>query len=148
MLVIQHIETAWLKNERGAQHGTLRGKTPTAVSLPAGARATNQTDVLLHHIRYARASSTAEEQITVSATAPHKVGCVVVTPTQAGANIRYEWSPYCGGSPVRSQPYGPWKTRLGLGQWCRVRYNGRIVTETTEDCSGSTLRGMRFRSRK
>ena len=32
---------------------------------------------------------------------------------------------------MRSQPYGPWKTRLGLGQWCQVRYNGRIVTETT-----------------
>jgi hypothetical protein len=34
MILIQHIETCWLKNERGAQAGALRDKTPAALPIP------------------------------------------------------------------------------------------------------------------
>ena len=50
MVIVQHIETTWYKNERGAMHGTLRGKTPEAVQIPIDDIAANDEETIVHMI--------------------------------------------------------------------------------------------------
>ena len=63
MILVQFIETTWYKNERGAQHGTLKNKLPEAArfpELPAGAV---KSMFVLHTLKYSRVSSQVLEEI-------------------------------------------------------------------------------------
>ena len=131
MIWIQHIETWWLKNERGAQAGTLRGKTPDSLALPPTAASRSGRALLLHRVQFRRSSSKVDAELLSRPLSPITVGCVHIVPDDTGAQVGLLWSVECGGKPVRWQNGSEPKWRLGSGEWAQFRYNGRIDLEQT-----------------
>ena len=126
MVVIQHIETSWLKNERGAHGGTLRDKTPAALSLPPDATINDATGILLHRVVFGRAAGMPEEQIARLSAGEVAAGCVRVVPGTEVTTVVLAWTPECGGKPIRWQTGREPNWSINRGQWCQLRYNGRI----------------------
>jgi len=131
MILIQHIETWWLKSERGAQAGTLRGKTPVALPVPMEAIPDRATGAVLHQVVYRRTTPVPEMKLTLLPDGGAMVGCVRLMPNAEALNVLLEWTEY-GGSPARWQT-GLEKKNWSIleGQWCQIRYNGRITLERT-----------------
>lgn len=130
MVVIQHIETTWYKNERGAMHGTLRGKTPTAVLIPSEGRTINDNEMIVHTVQYARTTNEIKEQTQIQIGKNLHIGCLHVEASDSGVLVNFTWDYRVGGKPTRWQP-GRKAWMLNQNEWCRVRYNGRLTLEHT-----------------
>ena len=138
MILIQHIETSWLKNERGGRAGTRRGKTPAALPVPTGYNVGGTKNTVLHRVRFGRVTAAPEPEFSELPAEKVAVGCVLVNPAGEGVTVATAWTSQCGGKPMRWQtglePWQAWLDRewlISQGQWCQIRYNGRIDLDHT-----------------
>lgn len=138
MLVIQHIQTTWLKNERGAMHGTLKGKTPKALIIPISGAAPKSVETLVHSVQFTRTSIDVREKIQIRSGKNLHIGSLHVEYKESSAVVDFIWDYRNGGKPVRWQKERKAWT-LNDNEWCRVRYNGRIVLEHTWQYQITTL---------
>ena len=130
MIVVQHIETTWYKNERGAMHGTLRGKTPKAVALPLGSLTATDGETVLHTVRYARTKTEVQEQVQIRAGKNLHIASLHIESSDSIATINFTWNRRSGGKAILWQAERMTWT-LNKNEWCRVRYNSRSVLEDT-----------------
>lgn len=138
MLVVQHIQTTWLKNERGAMHGTLKGKTPEASIIPISGTAPKSEEALVHSVQLTRTSTDVQEKTQIRSGKNLHVGSLHIESSESGAVVDFIWDYRTGGEPVRWQK-GRRVWTLNNNEWCRVRYNGRIVLEHTWQYQITTL---------
>jgi hypothetical protein len=130
MIVVQHIETTWYKNERGATHGTLRDKTPTAALIPVESVTVNHNETIVHTIQYARTTSERREQISIRTGKNLQIERLHVETSESRAFVNFTWDYQAGGKPTRWQ-LGRKTWTLKNNEWGRIRYNGRLVLEHT-----------------
>lgn len=130
MILVQFIETTWYKNERGARHGTLKNKLPVAARLPQLPVGAAESAFVLHTLKLLRTSPEHHENVALRNGGSLDISCVHVESTERGALVRFTWDYLAGGEPVRWQT-GKQVWELGEGQWCRIRFNGRRVLEST-----------------
>ncbi len=138
MVIVQHIETTWFKNERGAMHGSLRGKTPEAVPIQTDDIIVNGEETIVHTVQYARATTEIQEQVQIRTGKNLHIGCLHVESSESTALINFTWDYRSGGKPVRWQT-GRKSWTLSKNEWCRIRYNGRLVLEHTWQYKITTL---------
>lgn len=138
MVIVQHIETAWFKNERGAMHGTLRGKTPKAKLLLNSTITGNDEETVVHTIQYSRATTEIQEEVQIRTGKHLHIGCLHVESTESTALINFTWDYRVGGKPIRWQR-GRKEWTLNKNEWCQIRYNGRLVLEHTWQYKITTL---------
>jgi hypothetical protein len=131
MILIQHIETSWLKNERGGEAGTLRDKTPAALPVALDLAPGEATGIALHRVQLRRTRPGPEIHLAWLPPGDVTVGCVRVISREDGLKVVLEWTPARGGKPVRWQPGREPDWSILEGQWCQIRYNGRIDTDRT-----------------
>jgi hypothetical protein len=130
MVVVQHIETTWYKNERGAMYGTLHGKTPIAALIPFQGVIANDNETVVHTVQYARTTDEILEQIEIRMGKNLHIGCLHVEASNATALVNFTWDYQTGGKPIRWQ-MGRKTWTLNKNEWCRIRYNGRFSLEHT-----------------
>lgn len=138
MVIVQHIETTWYKNERGAMHGTLRGKTPEAILIPTDDITANREEMIVHTVQYGRTTTETREKLEIRAGKNLHIGCLCVEPSESTALVDFTWDYRSGGKPIRWQT-GRKSWTLNENQWCRIRYNGRLVLEHTWQYKITTL---------
>ncbi|HYE75123.1 MAG TPA: hypothetical protein VEF04_17410 [Blastocatellia bacterium] len=130
MVVVQHIETTWYKNERGAMHGTLRGKTPEAVLIPIDGIIAEDDATVVHTIRYARTTDQIQENIKIRTGKNLHIDCLHVEHSDKVAVVEFTWNYRTGGRSIRWQ-MGRKSWTLNNNEWCRIRYNERSILEHT-----------------
>ena len=85
---------------------------------------------VLHTHKYSRVSSKAHDDVQLRNGNSLEISCVHVEPTTDGALVRFTWAYPAGGEPMRWQT-GKQLWTLTESQWCRIRFNGRRVFEST-----------------
>lgn len=138
MVIVQHIETTWYKNERGAMHGTLRGKTPEAALLPTDRIIANGEEIIVHTVQHERTTTETRENLQIQKGKNLHIGCLRVEPSESTALVNFTWDYRSGGKPVRWQT-GQKAWTLNENDWLRIRYNGRLVLEHTWQYKITTL---------
>ena len=138
MTLVQHIETTWFKNERGAMHGTLRNKTPEAVQIPINNIIANAEDTVIHNVCYARTTSDINEDLRIQTGKNIHIGSLFIEPAEQFVSVNFTWDYASSGKPVRWQR-GRNSWTLNKNEWCRFRYNGRLMLEHTWQYKITTL---------
>jgi len=130
MVIVQHIETTWYKNERGAMHGTLSGKTPESALIPTENITVKGEETIVYTVQYARATTEIHEQLEIRTRKNLHINCLLVEPLESIALVNFTWDYRSGAKPTRWQT-GRKSWTLNKNDWCRIRYNGRQVLEHT-----------------
>lgn len=138
MVIVQHIETTWDKNERGAMHGTLRGKTPKAILIPVNSITANDEETVVHKVHYVRATTEIQEQVQIRTGKNLHIGCLCVESSESTALVNFTWDYRSGGKSIKWQK-GRKSWTLNKNEWCRIRYNERLVFEDTWQYKITTL---------
>lgn len=133
-VLVQWIAVTWSKAARGGELAGLRSTVPEALPLPPAAFAGHPGQAAVHRVSFAehnRFASPAQETLEqVPFLTTLVLGCVSLAAGDGMVSLRYTWQ---GGAPARRSP-GP-SGRLAplthtlairLGQWARIRYNGRF----------------------
>jgi hypothetical protein len=130
MVIVQHIETTWYKYERGAMNGTLRNKTPEAVAIPIEKFEVEVGDTILHTVHFERASTEIKEQLKLQTGKNIHIGSSTIEPSSTGATVMYAYDYRTGEKPnLWHKVVKTWT--LNLNESCRIRFNARVVLEST-----------------
>src|SRR5262245_43942324 len=128
MVVIQEVHTSWTKDSRGAPGATARNAVPERLAFTTSV---GHHAVLEHLARYGEESGFVASETVTSYDAPASLryGCVRVVVDDSRVQVIWRYDPGYIGAPERDE--GPPKEAfvVSLGQWGRVRYNGRLTSD-------------------
>ncbi|MAS55501.1 MAG: hypothetical protein CMJ44_12920 [Pimelobacter sp.] len=127
LVVVQFVQTSWTKAARGGPLAQARGSVPSAFKLPQQLHQPCTLDILSF-----RAPFEQPERRVDPESLPLTLPTLRIEPDGDGVAVTYVWDRHYVGAPAR------WRsgsggmevpvTRsigCGLGEWVRVRYNGR-----------------------
>ncbi|HJQ25929.1 MAG TPA: hypothetical protein VKA60_18570 [Blastocatellia bacterium] len=135
LIVVQQISVRWRKTARGGVSAARRNAVPEALPLPLRRESLTPDTWLNHAARFGEANDFAapqHESLTEEPLGTLQLGCVTITPQADAVMVAYEYSFKCAGMP-RREPFPGTGAKndftLRLGQWGRVRYNGRFAED-------------------
>jgi hypothetical protein len=129
---VQDIRTRWSKQSRGGAAAARRNAVPQVLALPLANQPSPHRGVLQHTVFFDEAQGfapPARSVLTPQEAVPLRVGAVQIEPGPAWVTVTFEYDARVVGRPFRyAPPGGIPSTRfvLEVGQWGRVRYNGRF----------------------
>ena len=132
ILIIQHITIHWTKQSRSAEGATLRNSVPDRLDLPYKVEPENDNTLIEHTVAFREKNQFSEPEQEVSQREltlgkREKYRCVNVRWEDGKAKVVYQYEPFKGGAPKRTE-YPRQVLTLAPGEWGQVMYNGRHVS--------------------